>query len=772
MPLLVGSILADLGQVMMIGSLGAVALAFWASMVSLRRKDERMLSIAFKASLAFSAMILFAYSTLIYAFFTHDFSISYVARYSERAMPAFYLFCAGWGGQDGSLLFWTLLMSIMSAIALFRVRKEYNHLFPAFLFVVSAVELFFCITTFFSADPFATLPVIPPDGKGLNPLLQTPVMAIHPPNLYMGLISFYVPYALGMAALISNELDNRWIKATRSWTLLAWSFLTLGNILGGYWAYNELGWGGFWAWDPVENASFLPWLMATAFLHTSIVQERRGMMKVWNMVLLILTFFLTVFGTFLTRSGLISSIHAFARSDIGGYFVVFLVLTLVFSFGLVIYRREGLKSKHQLSSPISREASFLYNNALFSIATFIVLLGTTYPLLMEKITGTKATVGPLFFNRVMSPVALGFLILLGVCPLFGWYKTSAPRLRRLIVMPAILGVLSAVAFGMYFTKFGPGDPDTITRLILSSIAGLCVFVVASMGIDLWDEGKKRLERNEAKTQFAAMGRHMQKQRRQYGGYLVHIGVVFLFLGFAGYGFRLEKGAAMRQGELADVGKYLVKLKSLKAFEDRQKRMVEGNIEVFKTKVLSSQALNEGQSFTLPDNKGTITLKRGANSGSAARAALVIWKEPGQKAKELPVEQSISTGNHLVRLQQVSWTSSKTLSSQLQVLMPGSRIASLTPSRHKYNKHRELTTEVALKTQWNDDFYAILVTWEKDPGKPALAHFKFYLNPLIFWIWFGTLLMLIGAGIAAIPQGKRRKKNAPEDATPLSEPAVA
>lgn len=757
MPILMGSTLANVGQALMIGALGAVVVAFWAALAALRRKDNRLLSIAFKASLAFSVFIFLAYVDLIYAFFTHDFSISYVARYSERAMPNFYLFCAGWGGQDGSLLFWTLLMGVMSVIALHRIRKNYEELFPAFLCVVSAVQLFFAITTFFAADPFATLAVVPADGKGLNPLLQTPVMAIHPPNLYMGLIAFYIPYALGMAAMISGHLDNRWIRATRSWSLLAWSFLTVGNVLGGYWAYNELGWGGFWAWDPVENASFLPWLMATAFLHTAIVQERRNMMKIWNMSLLILTFFLTIFGTFLTRSGLISSVHAFAKSDIGEYFVVFLVLILVVSFGLVFYRRKELQSKNQLASPISREASFLFNNALFSIATFVVLLGTTYPLLMEKLTGTKATVGPPFFNRVMSPIALGFLVLLGVCPLLGWYKPNKDRLKRLIVIPALLGAVGAAAFGTYFIYWGPGHPDRLTQGILISIGGLCIFILSAMFMDLLDEGKRRLAREEAPTLIKSMLRHITMLRRQYGGYLVHIGVVFAFIGFAGYGFNLEKGAALKKGELTEIGGYLVKFTGLQAWQDRQKKMVEGHLEVYTSKVLSEQVLRENQTIQLPHNQGTLTLKKTSSHLDANRAATIIWQRAGRKAQHLPPEQSVSLKNQLIRFPTLSWNASKQLVAVMQTVVPGKRISKLVPARHKYTKHPELTTEVALDTQWKNDFYAILVTWETQPGQEPLAHFKFYINPLLFWLWLGTVVMLLGAAVAAIPQGKRHKK---------------
>lgn len=753
MPLWIGSTLANTGQTLMILSMATVALAFWMAVTGLYRKEERFINGAYKASIAFSVITLLAYSNLIYAFFTHDFAISYVARYSERAMPKFYLFCAGWGGQDGSLLFWTLLMGILSAIAAMQVKKKYPDLFPAFLATVSCVELFFVIITFFAADPFATLPVVPLDGKGLNPLLQTPVMAIHPPNLYMGLISFYIPYALGMAALISGKLDNRWIRATRPWTMLAWSFLTVGNLLGGYWAYNELGWGGFWAWDPVENASFLPWLLATAFLHSAIVQERRGMLKIWNMVLLILTFFLTIFGTFLTRSGLISSIHSFARSDIGIYFTVFLILILLVSFGFLWLRRNQLKSDNRLDTIWSKEASFLMNNMLFSLATFVVLLGTTYPLLIEWLSGTKATVGPPFFNRVMAPISMGFLTLMGATQIMGWSKTNMDLFKRLITIPLIGGVVSGVGFALYYSYVGPGVPQLTTNIIASSMAGLCGFVVLSIFMEISEGVRRRRDVRNETGYILPMLRHLRQFQRMYGGYVVHIGVVFLFIGFAGYGFHLEKGVAMKKGEWSDIGSYLVKFDGLHAFQDRQKKMVEGHLKIHKASIGKTVTLKENVPYTLPNNQGTLMLRKSSvpTSSSAAGSASLVITRPGHKSEEISARQSISLRQQLLRVRNIRWSGTKQLQADLQHVQPGTFIAKMEPSRHKYNKHAELTTEVALNTRLMDDFYAILVTWEKDRSNSLLAHFKFYLNPLIAWLWLGGFVMIIGAFISVLPK---------------------
>ena len=670
-------------------------------------------------------------------------------------MSSFYLFCAGWGGQDGSLLFWTFLMGVLSFVAAPRIKKQYPELFPGFLFVASGAQLFFGIITFFAAGPFNTLDVIPPDGKGLNPLLQTPVMAIHPPNLYMGLITFYIPFALGMAALISNKLGAEWLRAARPWTLIAWMFLTLGNLLGGYWAYNELGWGGFWAWDPVENAAFLPWLTATAFVHTSMIQERQGMMKVWNMSLLIVTYFLTVFGTFLTRSGLISSIHAFARSDIGNYFVVFLIVILGYSLTLMFWRYKGLRGKNTLASPYSKEASFLLNNALFSISTFIVLLGTTYPLLREWMAGNKATVGPAFFNRAMAPVALALLTLMGICPLLGWIKVDLKRLRVLLIVPIIAGIAGGIGFVAIFDRIGPGSPGTFSRITSGVIAGLCVFIITSLMAEITEEVNKRLARGE-KGFIPTMFAHIRLMRRRYGGYLVHVGVVFVFIGFAGYSFKLEKATALAKGELSDIGGYVVRFLGLQAYKDKQKRMYEGHLALYTPSIKKRILLKEGAPLQLNNGQATLTLKRIAGVKDPYDAAVIEYKEKGKQRRTLSPKQSIPFAKDLLRMRNFRWGQGAKLEAQVQLVGTNKLVGKLVPSRHKYNKHREPTTEVALMTRILDDIYAILVTWENDKGK-RLVHIKFYLNPLVFWLWFGGLLMLIGGFIAILPKAKPKRR---------------
>jgi cytochrome c-type biogenesis protein CcmF len=737
----------------MILSLALVCFTFWMSFVAFRRKDQRLVRFATLASLSFSVTIFLAYAVLIVAFFQHDFSISYVYRYSERAMSAFYLFCAGWGGQDGSLLFWTMLMASLGALSIWHIHRRNPELFPAYLLVMTAIEVFFVIVTFFAADPFATLGFIPKDGKGLNPILQTPVMAIHPPNLYMGLIAFFVPFALGMAALMSAPRSNKWIRATRPWSLLAWTFLTLGNLLGAFWAYNELGWGGFWAWDPVENASFLPWLTATAFIHSAMIQERQGMLKVWNMSLLIVTFFLTIFGTFLTRSGLISSVHAFARSDIGEYFVVFLVIIVVFSVGMLLYRWKDLRSENSLMSPISREASFLLNNALFSIATFIIFLGTTYPLYREWVSGTKATVGPPFFNRALAPVALSFLMLLGVCSFLGWVRTESKRLMKLLIWPLVVGGIMGSIFYFIPVYAQYGNPDPLTRILSSGLFGLGVFVLVALVFEIKEGVEKRFAQGHSGW-WSTTIMHLTKLRRRYGGYLVHVGVVFFFCGIAAYGFHLEKSTALAKGESIDIGRYLVVFQGMKAYKDKQKRMFEGHLTLHNQRRLRTVNLRENKALSLRARGLKVTLRRLSGRGKASSAAIWTVKWAG-KTRNLTATQSFTLGtsgkSQLLRLKKVRWGADRKLQAELQWIAPGTLVAKMAPARHKYHKHMTPTTEVALKTRFLDDFYAVLATWETQKNGRTLAHFKFYLNPLMFWLWFGGFLMLLGVLVAGLPK---------------------
>ena len=501
--------------------------------------------------LATCALLTLAVLALWHALLSHDFQVEYVAENSNRAMPLFYLMTALWGGQNGSLLFWGWILSIYSAGLAALYRQRYRELMPYALATLSLTSFFFCIVHLFAADPFQRLPFTPEDGRGLNPILQHPVMAIHPPMLYLGMVGMVVPFAFAIAALLTGKLDATWLRASRRWMLIPWTFLGFGLLLGGKWAYVELGWGGYWGWDPVENSSLMPWLVATAFLHSIMIQERKGMLKVWNVALAILTYALCIFGTFMTRSGIISSVHAFAQSNIGPFFGTFLVLTLVFSFGLLWLRRPLLKAENRLESFASRETAFLLNNWVLLGMLFAVFWGTVFPLVSEALTDEQITVGPPFFNQVTIPIGLVLLLLTGAGPLFAWRRTSSESLRKNFIRPVTAGALSC---GVFFA-LGVRDPYVVLSF------GLCVFVLVALTSEFHAGARARMH-STGESYPMALYRLCAKNRRRYGGYLTHLGLVLLFAGFTGKAFTQETEVVLDQGASRQVGEYQMTFASL------------------------------------------------------------------------------------------------------------------------------------------------------------------------------------------------------------------
>ncbi len=382
---------------------------------------------------------------LVYNFMISNFSFAYVASHSNRDMQGLYKLAALWGGQEGSLLFWSFLLSTYAAIVVFTNRRRHRELMPYVVAIISAVQTFFLTLNAFVVSPFQMLAVDKvitsvPDGMGLNPTLQYPAMAIHPPMLYLGYVGMTIPFAFAMAWLLTKQPGEAWIHTTRRWSLVTWLFQSCGVVLGAGWAYHALGWGGYWAWDPVENASFLPWLSSTAFLHSVMMQEKKGMMKVWNIVLVSSSFFLCIFGTFLTRSGVVSSVHAFAQSPIGKYFVGFLSIGIALTIYAILDRLPFLKSESELESVVSRESSFLFNNLVLLSSCFAVLWGTLFPVISEAFTNEKISLDKPWFDRLMIPIGLFLLFLTGVGPLFAWRRTSIESLRRNFTIPGIFGI--------------------------------------------------------------------------------------------------------------------------------------------------------------------------------------------------------------------------------------------------------------------------------------------------------------------------------------------
>jgi cytochrome c-type biogenesis protein CcmF len=552
-----------MNQVGSVGLIAALAFAVFAvvsgAMGGILRSPRAARS-AERATLAFFAMITIAVVALEYMILTNDFHNAYVAEHSNRDLLTYYKVAALWAGQEGSLLFWTWLLSIYSALVVWLNRKKNRQLMPYVISVLMGTGTFFSLLVFFVANPFQELSLMTsagaqaftaPDGNGLNPLLQYHSMVIHPPMLYLGYVGMVVPFAFAMAALITRQLGDNWIRTTRRWTMVPWMLLGCGILLGGNWAYVVLGWGGYWGWDPVENASLLPWLSATAFLHSVMIQEKRGMLKVWNVVLVILTFFLSIFGTFLTRSGIVSSVHAFAQSNIGPFFAIFLSIVLFFSVTLLFLRLDHLKSENKLDSMVSRESGFLFNNWILLALVFAVLWGTLFPVISKAVQNETVTVGAPFFNKVAIPMGLLLLLLTGAGPLLAWRKTSFQSLKRNFTLPLILAVVAGVVLWLA----GVRDLYAWMTFFLSVFVGICI-----LG-EFWKGVRTRMR--TARENFAlALYNLIMRNTRRYGGYIVHIGIVVLFVGFAGQAFKVDAKGLMQAGDLLRVKNYLLRCDGL------------------------------------------------------------------------------------------------------------------------------------------------------------------------------------------------------------------
>jgi cytochrome c-type biogenesis protein CcmF len=493
---------------------------------------------------------------LVYALLVSDFRLAYVAARSNRAMPAVYKFAAWWGGQEGSLLLWSWLLSFYSAVVVFTNRRKLRDMMPWVLTVLMATQVFFLTLNAFVEPPFQVLAVgkgvqAVADGQGLNPLLQYWTMAIHPPMLYLGYVGFIVPFAFAIGSLVTKQPGDAWIHTTRRWSLITWGFQSIGILLGAGWAYAVLGWGGYWGWDPVENASLLPWITATAFLHSVMMQEKKGMMKVWNMVLISATFFLCIFGTFLTRSGIVSSVHAFAQSSLGNWFVGFLAIGIALTTGLILRRLDYLKSEAHLESVLSRESSFLFNNLILLASCFAVLWGTMFPVITEAVMGEKVTVGAPFFNKVNIPIGLFLLFLTGVGPLIAWRRSSWDSLKRAFLWPTIC---FAVTVGV-LVGFGVRHFYALVSL------GLCAFVTATIVMEFW-KGARAIAIKNKMNLLRATVELTHRNTRRYGGYLVHMGIVLMFIGFTGAAFNKDTTREVKLGDHFKLGAYEFQVKEV------------------------------------------------------------------------------------------------------------------------------------------------------------------------------------------------------------------
>jgi cytochrome c-type biogenesis protein CcmF len=616
-------------------------------------------------------LITIAAISLIYLLVNNHYEVKFVYEVTSRSMPAYLKVTAWWGGQAGSLLFWSFLLSgFASAVSLRKWERDIEFL-PWVIVVCSITLMFFLGLVIFYENPFtrywlvagnvephmfaplnATL-FTAQDGQGLNPLLRHPGMIIHPPMLYLGFVSFVIPYAFAMAALITGRTDDRWIRLTRRWSLFAWLFLSCGLVLGSRWAYDVLGWGGFWGWDPVEIAAFMPWLTGTAFLHSVMIQEKRGLLKHWNMILVILTYALVIFGTFLTRSGVLSSVHAFANSPIGPLFMAFVGTTFVVSIGLVIWRWPTLQSETEMKSMLSREALFLLNNLLFMSILVVCFWGVIFPLISELFTGQKVTVGPPFYERATGPLFASLLFLMGIAPLSAWGHSTIQTLGRSIWKSSLAAFIVTLGLLAFYT-------NNIYALIGFFLIAFVLFVTFQ---EFW-RGARARQKTQDEGFFTALSRLMGRNRRRYGGYIIHISIALMAIGILGINlFQTSTQGALAQGQQLDIAQYTVKYRELASWDDKGK----------------------GVNYT--------------------RAVMDVYQN-------------------------------------------GIYLGQLNPRIDYYAESQQNMTIPANRSTLRDDLYVLLVDWESVSA--GSATFKIYVNPLVNWLWIGSVLFIFGILFAAWP----------------------
>ncbi len=625
------------------------------------RDRPELAATVIRAVYAVFACLVVASLALWKGLISHDFNIEYVAGYTSRNLPSYYIVSAFWAGQKGSLLFWAVVLSLFASIAQVLSPRRYAHLMPYVAGVTSAVTVFFVSVMLFGSSPFERLAFTPADGRGLNPQLQNVGMVIHPPMLYLGYISITIPFAFAVAALLSGRLDTGWIHAIRKWTLVSWLFLSIGITLGMWWAYVELGWGGYWAWDPVENASLLPWLTMTAFLHSVMIQEKRGMLKRWNLALIIGTFLLSIFGTFITRSGVIASVHSFTQSNVGYFFLAFLVVAAILSFTLLYIRWPQLRADVELESMLSREAAFLFNNLLLVGIAFSVLWGTLFPILSELVRGSKITVGPPFFNRVNVPLGLLLLGLTGIGPLIAWRKASPANLKRQFTGPLLSGAFTLAVL------LAAGVRDFYALIAL----GLAGFVAGTI-VQEFHRGVRARRRMHGESTWLALGRLVARNRRRYGGYLVHAGILIYFVAFSGMAFRREMEATLKPGESVELAS---------PFGHRY-RLTHMGISQY-------EALNR-----------------------IVTAATIEVTRDGKPAGLMTSEKR----QHVDSFKRPTF---------------------------------EPSTEVGIRSGLQEDLY-IVFAGSVDGTEEAV--YRFNLNPLVWWVWFGGFVLVFGGIVTMWPGG--------------------
>jgi cytochrome c-type biogenesis protein CcmF len=739
-----------LGHWSLVAALLASGWAVTAALLGAASGGRGLQQSAERALWSATGFIALAAGCLIRGFVTDDFRLDYVYFYSSSSQPLPFKVGALWGGQAGSLLLWVLILAVMASLMVVTNRRKNRALMPWATAVVAMVMVFFLVLLNFREPPFATGPARP-DGVGLNPQLKTFWMMIHPPSLYLGYVGFTIPFAFAIGALVTRRSGDLWFRTTRRWTVFSWFFLGTGILLGSYWAYVELGWGGYWAWDPVENASLMPWLTGTAFLHSVMIQEKKGMLKVWNVLLIILTFSLSIFGTFLTRSGVISSVHAFATSNIGWFFGVFLFLLFFGSVALLVTRLDDLRSEARLESIVSRESSFLFNNMIFVGLAATILLLTTFPMISEAVTGRKVTMGPPIFNLVSIPWALVLLALAGVGPLIAWRRASRANLRRNFLVPALFGSWCLLA---YVVRSLPehlralrqtgralasadvaGTLDALTSLYPAVTFGVGMFVLATVGMEL-GRGIRVRRHNHGESLPVALGRLVWRNKRRWGGYTVHVGVVVIFFGIAASSaYQQEAVRQLVPGELLAVDDYLLR------YEGHRLEAIDDHIAAVTELSVFDRHTGRALGTLWPEQRFHPNLV-----SPELRSAFLEAKRRGA-AGEQGYERAVAELYPLI--------------AQLE--------------RHYGREVKTPSTEVAILafpspldgTRFGEDLYVMPLGVDPATGEASI---RVFVNPLVNFIWFGGLLFILGAGLAVLPDAQERRRL--EQALELEDRAVA
>ena len=567
---------ADVGFGMTIVALVLALYGGVVAAVGARTGRAALVESAQHAALGVFTLVTACFALLTYAFLTFDFSIRYVASNTNLGTPFYYRITGVWGALEGSIILWAWMLALYTLILIVRHREGARELYPWALATMLGILAFFLLVMSVAAPPFQRQLPVPANGRGLNPLLEDTGMITHPIALYLGFTGFTVPFAFAMAALATGRVGDTWLVLTRRWTIVAWYFLSLGLLIGGWWSYHVLGWGGYWAWDPVENAAFMPWLTGTAFLHSVMIQERRRMLKLWNIVLVILTFGLTLFGTFLTRSGVIASVHAFTQGSIGMLFLGFLALVMLTALGLVAWRWDALRSQGNLDSVVSRESAFLLNNVLLVAAAFTVFFGTVFPLLSEAVRGVKVSVGAPFFNQVNVPLFLSLIFLMGIGPLIAWRRASLENLKRNFLWPVVLGIVAAaIAFAL-------GVRSALAALTFATT----VFVAATIAVDVVRATRARLRVGE--RLLPAVGGLLRRHNRRYGGFVVHLGILIIALGVTGsHAWSVQTETTLKRGESTELAGYRLRFEGLSAAEESNHFKVVGAFTVTNGRALGT-----------------------------------------------------------------------------------------------------------------------------------------------------------------------------------------